>query len=71
MKELAILFAPQSHAQKLFIRIPVENYQVRNRPMPQKSLTDCFGFDAVRTLGLHSWNWQMRNCVSSTDAKHR
>ncbi len=71
LKELDILFAPQSHAQKFFIRITVENYKVRNTPTPRKSTLGRSVSEAVSTLGLHSWNWKIRNYVTSGNAKRR
>ena len=47
LKELEILFAAQNHAQKLFIRITVENYQVRNALTPRKSIADRSVLEAV------------------------
>jgi len=71
LKELEILSAPQSHAQKLFIRITVENYQVRNAFIPWKHIASRSGFEAVSTLGRLSRNWEIRNYVTSGNAKRR
>jgi hypothetical protein len=71
LKELEILSAPQSHAQKLFIPITVENYQVRNAPTPRKSILDRLVWGAASALGVYSWNWELGNYVSSGDAKRR
>jgi hypothetical protein len=46
-QELEMLFAAQSHEQKLFIRITVENYQVRNALTPRKSIAGRSVLEAV------------------------
>ena len=51
LKELEILSAPQSHAQKLFIRITVEKYQVRKAFTPRKHIASRSGFGGRLNVG--------------------
>ena len=69
LKELEILFAAQSYAPKSFIRITVENYQVRNAFTPWKRIVSRSGFEAVSTLGGLSRDWEIRNYITSGNAK--
>jgi hypothetical protein len=69
MKDLEIQFSRPGRAKKSFIRITVENYQVRKEDTPGISVMVRSNFRVGSFLEQVSRNWEIRNYVSSANAK--